>query len=518
MARHGSPPSYSLHELTRDFPGVRAVDGVSLCVQQGEIHGVIGRNGAGKSVLMGMLAGIISPSSGSVQVGAARMDARNASPIVARRMGISLIPQEPQFARPLSVLDNLFMGTALTDRLGRLRHAAMAEQVRQLCDRLRIDASPHTRMGALPIETQQMLAFGKAVHIDRARVVLLDEITASLTQARKQMLLQVLRETARTQADISFTLISHHISEIMEFTDRVTVMRDGRAVATLETATTVADTLAHWIVGDTPAVAIEHRTAAPAKDPNTASPAPALELRGLACADALAPLDLRVEVGEVVGLAGLEGSGKDTVMELLFGLRRPSGGTVHLRGEAVHLASPRQALRLGLALLPKHREAQAIIHRRSVMDNMLISSHRLLECMGGFLSRRRSRALATQACQDLLVKTPGIDTPIDHLSGGNKQKVLINRLALTRPLVFLLNEPTRGVDISAKPPLLKVVRERLAEHSAVLMISESEEELTAICDRVLVFFQGRVCADLRRGSPAFNVGEIYRQLQGVSEA
>lgn len=508
-------PSYALEGLTRRFPGVLAVDQVDLRVAQGEIHGIIGRNGAGKSVLVSMVAGIIPPSAGRIRVGEGVIDSERWGPARAHALGVSLIPQEPKFARRLSIVDNLFMGREITGALDFVRPAAMLQQVEAVMERLAIDARPSDPIGDLPIEAQQLLAFGKALFIENARVILLDEITASLTQARKEMLLGLLREIAVSGEDISFTLISHHISEVLEFADRVTVMRDGKAVASIPTADTTERELAHWIVGDTPQVTITPPDRA--RRANGEGP-PLLAVEALSGGGAFEGLSFTLDRGEVVGFAGLEGSGKDAAIETLFGLHRPSAGTLRFDGEPVTIASPEAALERGIAFLPKHREAQGVIHGRSVEENTLISSYEAFADRFGWIRGGRARVVAEARTRALKVKTPSLATLIDHLSGGNKQRVLINRLAIRNPQLLLLNEPTRGVDIAAKPDLLKIIREQLAQDSGVIMISESEEELIEICDRILVFFRGRVAKVVERGREDFNVAEVYRLIQGVRAA
>jgi ABC-type sugar transport system ATPase subunit len=506
----GGATSYALVDLTRRFPGVTAVDGANLAVRRGELHGVIGRNGAGKSVLVSMIAGLLRPTSGTVVIGDSKVDATHYTPARARELGVALVPQEPRFATALSVADNLFMGRTRADRLGFARGAVMHAEAARIMESLAIPAKPTDRMGDLPLESQQLLAFGRAVFVDAARVVLLDEITASLSQPRKLELLRLLRGLLAERPDLSFTLISHHIAEIMEFCDRVTVMRDGVAVATIDVAATSERELARWIVGD----AAGRRTAragVAARGPA----APVLSVAGLAVERAFAGLDVELRAGEVVGFAGLEGSGKDEAVKALFGLARPSAGEIRLDGRRVRFATPRDALAAGLAYLPRHREEHGIVRNLSVEVNTLLAAYGRFRRPLGFLRRRAAREAARTRTRHLAVKTPSIDTPIDNLSGGNKQKVLTNRLALADPRVFLLNEPTRGVDIASKPALLAVVRDELAAAGAVLMLSESEEELVETCDRIHVFFKGRVREVLERGTPGFTVGRLYALIQGV---
>ncbi len=520
--------SYRLEGLTKHFPGVVAVDHVNLEVRQAEIHGIIGKNGAGKSVLVNLIAGVLRPNEGTVWIGDQRIESQHYTPIRAHELGVSLIPQEPLFGSSLNVVDNLFMGHPIRGPLGLLDHARMRKQAHEIAEQLSIPATPHQRMRDLPIEDQQLLAFGKALFIEKARVILLDEITASLPQTRKDQLLRFLREAIRTQPHLSFTLISHHISEILEFCDRVTVMRDGRAVQTLNIAETTKEELAAWIVGDEERY--RARLTVPAGNGHGAdqSDRPAvtvampsgdgevvIEARNLRADSTFDEVSFQVRRGEVLGLAGLDGSGKDEVLAALAGLMQVEAGVILLEGKPVLFNSPRQALEHGVAFLPKKREEQAIIHRRSVEENMLLPIYAALRTRWGLIDYRRSRDLARIGVELLNVKTPSLSTNIDHLSGGNRQKVVINRILNATPKVFLLNEPTRGVDLATKPEILRVIRQKLAAQSAVILTSESEEELIEVCDRILVFYRGKIRQSLQRNQPNFNVPEVYRSIQGV---
>lgn len=501
--------SFAVQGVTRRFPGVLAVDSVDLDVRKGEIHGLIGKNGAGKSVLVSLVAGLLAPSQGQIVTDRGALTPSHSGPSRAKKLGIALVTQEPAFAADLSVADNLFMGRHPGGRLNFLSPAITRRQSADVIGQLGLRARPEDRMGDLPLETQQLLAFGRAVFIEKARTILLDEITASLTSERKESLLRLLRRLITDQPDLSFTLISHHVSEVMGFTDRVSVMRDGERVATLETAKTTGRELADWIVGDVARTEINYT------DQPEFSAAPVLTVQALKAGRSLAHLDFQLHRGEVLGFAGLEGSGKDAAIEALYGLVPNYGGSIAMDGTAVHLKSPKAAQTAGVSFLPKHREEQAVIQNRSVLENAIIAGLPVLTNRLGFVRRAECEAVAQSIVTRLKVKTPGLDVPIDGLSGGNKQKILLGRLSLTAPRLVLLNEPTRGVDISAKPDILKMIREDLSRDAGVIMISESEEELAEICDRILIFYQGRVVRELERGKPGFDVETIYKAIQGV---
>lgn len=496
--------TYSVSRISKEFAGVPAVRDATFSVAQGTVHGVIGKNGAGKSVLMHMVAGALAPSGGELTIDGIPVDLKRWSPRAASDHGVALVPQEPPDLPFLTVEDFLFLGDRSAARGGILQRKFIRRKVREIDERLALRVTSSDRMASLPIEVQQLLAFGKAVFLENARVVLLDEITASLSGVRRAALLAQLRELRQ---DRSFTLISHRISEIMAACDTVTVMRDGVSVQTVAISETTPEQLAAAIVGH----ADTHVHVAPE---TRLSGSPVLQLTGLSSPPLLHQVDLVVHEHEVLGLSGVEGSGKDELLEAIAGLR-PSEGKIRMDGRDVHFGSPRTAARGGVAYLPKKREEFATIHGMSVLMNTVLPIMSRLAGPLGIVQDSTLRRTAGPVVSQMQVKTPSLDTDIDNLSGGNRQKVMLARLQLMRPRVYLLNEPTRGVDIATIPELLRAVRENLAAHSAVIMTSESEEELIDTCDRVLVFVRGRVVRELTRGEPDFNISDIYRTAQGV---
>ncbi len=369
-------------------------------------------------------------------------------------------------------------------------------------------------MAELPIETQQLLAFGKAVFVDEAQVVLLDEITASLTVERQKMFLELVNRLVRERENLSVTLISHRVSEIMEVCDRVTVLRDGQAVDTVEVENTTEKELADLIVGD---VQVREKLDLEAEEkPGTEEEVPALlEVKNLSRGEHFKDVEFTLHTGEVVGFAGLEGAGWEDVMQVLFGLKSADEGQVLVDGAPAWIHSPRDAMQHGIAYLTKDRDERGIIQNRSVADNILISSYGQVQSPGGLLNLRRARDLVAGAVQKLNIKTPSLETKIDHLSGGNKQKVLINRLSLAKPRIYLLNEPNRGVDIATKPEILSIIRNNLADGSGVVMMSENENELIEVCDRIYIFYKGTIRRVVRRNESDFNVSTVYKGIQGV---
>jgi ABC-type sugar transport system ATPase subunit len=489
----------SAEALRKQFGLNVAVENANIELRSGRIHGVIGKNGAGKSVLMNMIAGVFSPNGGSLAVRGTAVDIDRWDPRAATAAGIALIPQEPPRLPFLTVEDYLFLGNRKSYNFGLVNGRYRSAKIRQIDEALGLAVHRNDQMVNLPIEVQQMLAFGKAVYLDEASVILLDEITASLSTVRRDALLQ---ELTQLQKDRAFVLITHRINEVMSTCDVVTVMRDGESVKTIDVTKTSANALAREIVGnqqiDTSSV-FSKRVAGET-------------LLSVSDGDAVV---LTVHRQEVVGLAGLDGSGKDDVIEVAAGVSAPSHLTASLTSGS-KIRSSRQAAANGVAYLPKKREEFATIQGMSVLENMVLPIARTVSSPRGLWLNRQLRPLVNPLIDSLNISPPQPSALITSLSGGNRQKVMIGRLRLMKPDVYLLAEPTRGVDIGTKPLILETIRGVLAEKAGVVMTSESEEELVDYCDRIVVFFRGRVVKVLARGDREFTVDGIYRLSQGVT--
>lgn len=507
--------AYSLKNAQKKFPGVLAVDHVDLSVQQGEIHGIIGKNGAGKSVLMTLIAGITRANEGTITINDREIDMRSYTPALAHAQGVMLIPQEPLLLPYMSVVDNMFLNTELKTNTGMLDQNRMKAIVLDIAERMSVKVSPDAPMGSLPLEDQQLLFFGKSLFINKAKIILLDEITASLPKDRKLQLLNLLRETIKENPEISFTLITHYINEVIEFSDRVTILRDGRVVKTLNVPETNAGELADYIVGEKKAETTQQDSSEDQKIIDRTK-RPLLKLVDLSKEGYFKNIGFELHEGEVVGLAGLDGSGKYEFMETLTGLTHAEGGKMIFKDQELKITSPTDALKHQIAYLPRKREEQAIIHNRSVEENALISIYdRICNCFN-WIDFKKARMVVEDNIKELNVKTPSRQTNIDTLSGGNRQKVIINRVSNTKPSLYLLNEPTRGVDISTKPEILRTVRNRLCQGSGVILTIESEEELIAVSDVIYVFYKGEIRKEFHRGDSDFCFTEVYKAVQGVN--
>lgn len=502
--------------LTKTFPGVEALKDVTMEIEEGEIHGIVGKNGAGKSVLMSILAGLLPATEGEIRIRGQLVDLRRYNAPRAHELGVELVPQEPTFAPDMSVQDNLFLGSGFSGRLGFIERARLSEQVREVMNRLGVEARPEWSMKRLSVEDQQLLAFGKALFIDHARIILLDEITATLPRNRKARFLEFLRNEVERSPDLSFTLISHHIDEILEFCERVTVMRDGEAIGPLNVQELNKAELADMITGGR--ASANGGISSASKDTAGAGEARpnVLSVRGLTSPGNFEDVSFELQGGQVLGVAGLEeSSGKDALLPALVGLVPVAEGTVEINGSPVQVDSPRQALKQGLAYLPKKREEEGVITGSSVRDNLLANVYERLRNFLGALNRSECRRVAQKNVTEFGVKTPSVEARIDTLSGGNRQKVMLARQMNASPTVLLLDEPTRGVDIGAKTEIMSLIRESLAADRAVIVTSESEEELVELCEQILVIVRGRIVRTMAKGEENFTPTEVYRLAQGV---
>lgn len=509
--------------LTKTFPGVEALKNVAMEIEEGEIHGIVGKNGAGKSVLMSILAGLLPATDGEIRIREQLVDLRRYNAPRAHELGVELVPQEPTFAPDMSVQDNLFLGSGFSGRLGFIERARLSERVREVMNRLGAEARPEWSMKRLSVEDQQLLAFGKALFIDHARIILLDEITATLPRNRKARFLEFLRAEVERSPDLAFTLISHHIDEILEFCERVTVMRDGEAIGPLNVREISKTELADMITGGADmsterSVSANGGISSASEDtegdgedqPNV------LSVRGLTSPGNFEDVSFELQGGQVLGVAGLEeSSGKDALLPALVGLAPVTEGVIEVNGSPVQMDSPRQALKHGLAYLPKKREEEGVITGGLVRDNLLANVYERLRNFLGALNRSECRRVAQKNVTEFGIKTRSVDARIDTLSGGNRQKVMLARQMNASPTVLLLDEPTRGVDIGAKIEIMSLIRGSLAADRAVIVTSESEEELVELCEQILVIHHGRVVRTLSKGEENFTPTEVYRLAQGV---
>jgi rhamnose transport system ATP-binding protein len=471
-------------DLYKAFEGVDVLKNASLDLFPGEIHALVGENGAGKSTLARIIGGVLKPSAGSIQV-----DGRNVHfhrPCDAMAQGIALIHQEPQTFPDLSVAENIFIGRQ-PRRHGRIDWNAVHHEAPKILESLGVKINPRAKVRGLSIADQQMVEMASALS-QHAKILLMDETTAALTPSEVQRLFGILRQLRNQGAALAF--IGHRLDEILEICDRITVLRDGEIVGQRLVKETSINEILRLMVGR-PLEALF------AKDVKREIGPTALETRGLTRAGQFSDINLQVHVGEVVGLAGLVGAGRTEVARAIFGIEKIDAGEIRIGGQSVQIAGPREAMKKGLALVPEERQRHGLLMPVSVWQNTTLA---IVDRLARFGWRRdaEARDIARIAVKRLNVKLRDIDQPIRELSGGNQQKVVLSKWLAIRPNVILLDEPTRGIDISAKAEVHRLVSELAAQGMAVLMISSDLPEVLAMSDRILVMREGRIVAEFRR--------------------
>jgi len=458
----------SFRGVSKSYGGVQALREVGFDVAPGEIHALIGANGAGKSTLLKILSGLVEPDAGEVLLGGRAV--RIGSPHEAHVLGIGLVPQETTLCENLSIAENIFLGTYAW-----LRPAVLEEEARKRLHDLGLDYDPASTVDRLSVAQKQLVQIVRALAFE-PKVLALDEPTASLSEGEVAVLFRILRDLKARGVTILF--VSHRLKEIQEISDRATVLRDGRFVATVDAKTTPRAELVRHMAGRE--VAVDRGEAAAAG----AELLSASDFRGVS---------FRVHRGEVLGWFGLVGAGRTEVARALFGID-PAEGGVRVEGRDVVLGSPQDAIALGIGLVPEDRKLQGLILKMEIGSNISLASLGRISTAGA-ISPSRERALVGDAIGRLKVRCSGPWQPAGELSGGNQQKVVLSKWLETRPKLLILDEPTKGVDLAAKAELQGLVRELAREGTAVILISSELEEIRAMADRIQVFKAGRIAGE-----------------------
>jgi len=479
-------PLVEVRGISRQFPGVRALDDVSLTVGHGEVLAVIGENGAGKSTLLKILAGVQPPDSGAILVDGRPRRFRGVED--ALQAGIALIHQELNLADNLDLAGNIFLGRE-PRRLGLLDLAAMRREAAGWLRLVGLDLDPGTPLAELPIGRQQLVEIAKALST-RARLLIMDEPTSSLSARETETLFRVVKDLR--SRGVSVIWISHRLGEVAELADRVVVLRDGRnAGAIPHRAAIEHERMIRMMVGRD----IDRLARRPSHPPGEV----VLAVRNLRTpAHPSHPISLEVRAGEIVGIAGLVGAGRTELLTTLFGVTPAVAGSVAVGGRAVTPRSPLAAIAAGLALVPEDRKQQGLVLEMAVRENISLVAL-WPEGRAGFIDFARERRLAAEMIAALAIKTPGDRQAVQFLSGGNQQKVVLGKWLAMKPKVLLLDEPTRGIDVGAKAEIYDLVHRLAGQGLAVLFVSSELEEILTLADRALVMHEGRLAGELARG-------------------
>jgi ribose transport system ATP-binding protein len=480
------PPLVEVRGISKRFPGVRALDEVSLAVAPGEVLAIIGENGAGKSTLLKILAGVQPPDSGELLVDGQPVRFRGVEDALAR--GIALIHQELNLADNLDLAGNIFLGRE-PRRLGLLDLARMRAEAAGWLALVGLDLDPATSLAELPIGRQQLVEIAKALST-QARLLIMDEPTSSLSARETETLFRVVQDLR--SRGVSVIWISHRLGEVKELADRVVVLRDGRnAGGITDRAEIEHDRMIRMMVGRD----IDRLARRPSHPPGDV----VLAVDGLRTpAHPAHAVSLEVRAGEIVGIAGLVGAGRTELLTTLFGVTPAVAGSVTVAGRRVTPTSPRDAIRAGLALVPEDRKQEGLVLEMAVRENMSLVALRA-ESRAGFIDTAAERQLAAEMIPALAIKTPGDRQAVQFLSGGNQQKVVLAKWLAMKPKVLLLDEPTRGIDVGAKAEIYDLVHRLAGEGLAVLFVSSEMEEILSLADRALVMHEGRLAGGLSRG-------------------
>ena len=478
------PALLEMRNITKEFPGVKALDGVSLTVRPGTVHALMGENGAGKSTLMKCLFGIYAKDEGTIVLDGKEVDFKNSKE--ALEGGVAMVHQELNQALTRSVMDNLWLGRYPKVAGIMVSEGIMRRRTGEIFDELDVRVDPKATMSTLPVSQRQMVEIAKAVSYN-AKVIVFDEPTSSLTEAEVEHLFRIINMLREQGCGIIY--ISHKMDEILRISDEVTIMRDGKWVATRRAADLTIEEIIRLMVGR------ELTNRFPPKD-NVPGEV-ILEVEHLAGRyTRLKDASFQLRRGEVLGIAGLDGSGRTEVLENLFGAMTKASGSIRLHGKAIRNRTPQESIKNGFALLTEERRATGIFSILNIRENTVISSLNKHKRFGFVLSSKSMKADTKWSIDAMHTKTPSQETKIRALSGGNQQKVIIGRWLLTDPEVLLLDEPTRGIDVGAKYEIYQLILDLANRGKTVLMVSSEMPELLGVCDRILVMSGGQLAGEV----------------------
>ncbi len=470
--------------ICKEFPGVKALDNVSLTVRRGTVHALMGENGAGKSTLMKCLFGIYSKDAGHIFLEGEEVNFKDSR--AALDQGVAMVHQELNQALKRNVMDNIWLGRYPKTAGLVINEKKMYEDTLAVFKQLEIDVDPRRIMSTIPVSGRQMVEIAKAVSFN-AKIIVLDEPTSSLTESEVEHLFKIIEMLKARGCGIIY--ISHKMEEILRISDDITVMRDGKWIATKPASELNMDQIIKLMVGR------ELGSRFPKKD--NSQGAVVLEVDNL-CGqyNHLENVSFHARKGEILGIAGLDGSGRTEVLESIFGIATRKSGTIKLDGKRVLNRNARESIKNGFGLLTEERRTTGIFGILNIRENTVISSLKRHKKLGFYLSEKSMNKDTDWAIQSMRIKTPTQETKISTLSGGNQQKVILGRWLLTEPEVLMLDEPTRGIDVGAKYEIYQLIIDLAKKGKVVLMVSSEMPELLGVCDRILVMSGGKLAGEV----------------------
>lgn len=470
--------------IRKEYPGVVALDGIDLALRKGEVHALAGENGAGKSTLIKTCTGAIKPTAGKIIVNGKEFS--SFTPITSKENGIGVIYQEFNLVNQLPVYENVFMGEFI-QKSGVINKGAMIKKSKELFEMLNIDIDPTTLVGDLTVGYQQMVEIAKAVSKE-TNILIMDEPSAPLTNQEVEAMFKMI-ERLKSRG-ITILYISHRLDEIFTICDRVTILRDGKFIDTLNIKDTCREELVRYMVGRPLTETYPERVVDPHADVM-------LEAQNL-CGNGVTDISFKLKKGEILGFGGLIGAGRTELAQLIFGAAKISSGKLLKEGKQIIPKNPEHAINMGIALVPEDRKQQGVELHMSIRENITMAILKRISKFG-YISKGKEKKITTELEKDLRIKTPSLEQLVGNLSGGNQQKVVLAKWLASEPDIIIFDEPTRGIDVGAKQEIYMLMDELTKQGKAVIMISSDMEELLGMSDRIIVLSEGKQTGELKRG-------------------
>jgi len=474
-----------MENITKEFPGVKALDNVQLKVRKGSVHALMGENGAGKSTLMKIIIGMHTPDKGRIIFDGKELKLNNIQE--ALNKGISMIHQELSPIPEMTVAENIYLGREPTfGKIGLVDRKKLNKMTRDLLESLGIELDPNIKMGQLSIANTQMVEIAKAISFN-SKLIIMDEPTSAITEKEVAQLFKMIRSLKEKNVGIIY--ITHKMSELYEIADDISVFRDGKYIGAERAENLDNEELIKMMVGRE-LTQLFHK-------PVSKIGEIALSVKNLSTKGHFEKVSFEVRKGEILGLAGLMGSGRTEVLETIFGLRAPEQGEIHIHGKKTEIKNPQDAVKSNLGFLTEDRKLTGLFLPLSVRENM-ITVHINNYISKGLLNRKQINSDCLKQKEQLLIKTPSLDQAIENLSGGNQQKVLLARWLLKNPDILFLDEPTRGIDVGAKSEFYDLIFKLANQGKAVIVVSSEMAEILGLCDRIIVMHEGQLSGELSR--------------------
>jgi len=494
-------PFLKVTGVSKNYGGVRALIDSRLSCEKGEVHALLGENGAGKSTLVKILCGVVKPDSGTIQINNKTVEIH--SPAEANRLGIAAVFQELSLVPDLSVAENIWLGHEPLNRFGLIDYKKMKNMTESLFEKLGLEIDPDLLVRDLPLAQQQLVEIAKALSKD-PEIIILDEATSALGAQEIDLLFALIKRLTKEGKTVIF--ISHRMDELDQIADRATVFRDARYITTFKWGSVTSEQIVNWIAGR------DLEETYPKKS-GSKSPEIALEIRRLSSGRVLRNIDLEVRKGEILGLAGLQGHGQSEFLKALFGVQPVTRGEIKIFGKKTEIKSPVSAIAAGIAYVPEDRKTEGLLLTRSVRENLSLMTLDRRQ-VWSLIRSKAETGDCLKSVEMLNIKTPHLEQAVEHLSGGNQQKVAIAKAILTQAKILLLANPTRGIDVGTKTEIYQLMHDLADQGITILFYSTELPELVGVCDRVAVFKQGEISAILTEEE--INESNIINAALGIA--